>query len=278
MAHLDEEHKSQVSNENFERIMARSNFRTFGIADCPLCNDSAPVDSPELVAHVLEHIYDFSMRSLPWQTIPQKSLQRPIRTFNDVALVLDPDDNTEATQMRIFSHARILKWVNEPTPGESDLTPEQKGTIRDLDWDDYQVVGDEYCANPIVADYFDRAEIDYFEDDASSHRVSSHAGHSTSTRRSSTASGSEDLSHPKADPSLSDHEGNFTIAEMTIVDDEDSLPDEDGVEAMYEQELQDRSKSLGPDHKSTLDGTRRLGNLYKKQGKLNQAEEMEVDV
>jgi tetratricopeptide (TPR) repeat protein len=257
MAHLDEEHGSQVSNENFERIMARSTFRTFGIADCPLCNDSGPVDSPELIAHVLGHIYDFSMYALPWQTIPQKALQRPIRTFNDVALVLDPDDNTEATRMRFFSHARVLKWVNEPTPEESDLTPKQKGTIRDLGWDDYQVIDDDDRADPIVADYFDRAGIDYFEDDASSHRVSSQAGHSTSTRRWSTASGSGDLSHPQANPSLSD-------------------PDEDGIEAMYERELEDRNKSLGPDHKSTLDVTNRLGNLYKKQGRLQEAEEMYV--
>jgi hypothetical protein len=178
--------------------------------------------------------------------------------------------------MRIFSHARILKWVKEPTLEESDLTPKQKGTIRDLGWDDYQVISDEDCADPIVADYFDRAKIDYFEDDASSYRVSSQAGHSTSTRRLSTASGSGDRTHSQANPSLSDSEGNSTIADMTITDDEDSVPGEDGIEAMYERELEDRNKSLRPDHKLTLDGTNRLGNLYKKQGKLEEAEEMYV--
>jgi hypothetical protein len=66
MAHLDEKHESQVSDENFDRIMAKSTFRTFSITNCPLCSDHGPTDSPELIEHVLGHIYDFSMYALPW--------------------------------------------------------------------------------------------------------------------------------------------------------------------------------------------------------------------
>ena len=274
MAHLDEEHEHQVSNETFESIMAKSNIRTFGITNCPLCNDHGPADSPELIEHVLGHIYDFSMYALPWRTTPQKGLKRPIRTFNDVAPVLDRNDDKDATQMRMFSHTRILEWVEEPHPEEENLTPEQKASIRDLDWDDYQVMGNEDGADPIEASYFDRAEIDYFEDDGSSHVASSQAGHSANTRQLSTASSSGYSSRTQANPSLSGQEENSTLAEMTIIDNDESVPEKDSIEAVYERELQDREEAFGPKHISTLDTVNRLGNLYKKQGKLDEAEQM----
>jgi len=203
MAHLDEKHESQVCDENFDRIMAKSSFRTFGITNCPLCNDHGPTDSPELIEHVLGHIYDLSMYALPWRTIPQTALKRPIRTFNDVAPVLDPNDDEDTAEMRMFSHTRILEWVEEPHPDEEKLTPEQKATIRDLHWDDYQAMDNEDRADTIVADYFDRAGIDYFEDDASSRRASSQAGHSASTRQLSIASSRGYSSGAEANPPLS---------------------------------------------------------------------------
>ncbi|KAH8754550.1 hypothetical protein F5883DRAFT_573024 [Diaporthe sp. PMI_573] len=206
IAHLDEKHEGQVSDESFERIMAKSSFRTFGITNCPLCNDHGPTDSPELIEHVLGHIYDFSMYALPWRTTTQTGLKKPIRTFNDVAPVLDPNDDKEATEIRMFSHARILKWVEEPQPEEENLTPEQRATIHHLDWDNYQAMDNEDGADPIVVDYFDRAEIDYFEDDASSRGASSQAGHSASTRQLSIASSNGYSSRTQANPPLSAQE------------------------------------------------------------------------
>ena len=43
---------------------------------------------------------------------------------------------------------------------------------------------------------------------------------------------------------------------------------------MYEGALNSREKTLGPDRTSTLRTVRRLGSLYKDQGKLKEAEEM----
>ena len=43
---------------------------------------------------------------------------------------------------------------------------------------------------------------------------------------------------------------------------------------MYKRALYGREKTLGPDHASTLRTVRRLSSLYKDQGKLKEAEEM----
>jgi tetratricopeptide (TPR) repeat protein len=45
-------------------------------------------------------------------------------------------------------------------------------------------------------------------------------------------------------------------------------------EEMYQRDLEDKKKALGPDHSSTLDTVNNLGILYFRQGKLKEAEEM----
>ncbi|KAJ4285970.1 hypothetical protein N0V90_013536 [Kalmusia sp. IMI 367209] len=179
MIHLDDEHESElvnISNKDFNRIVSMSTIRPFGITSCPLCNEQGPTDSPLLIEHVLEHIYNFSMYALPWRTTPQKSLKKPIRTFNDVAPVLDPNDKEDTKEMRMFSHTRILEWVKEPRSPEGSLTPEQRVRIRDLDWDDYQAIDNEDGVDSLVADHFDRPGVDYFEDGTSGRGASSRAG------------------------------------------------------------------------------------------------------
>jgi tetratricopeptide (TPR) repeat protein len=295
MAHLDEKHGNQVSDANFQRIMAKSTFRPFGITSCPLCDIHGPVDSPELVEHVLGHIYDFSMYALPWRAIPQKSVKRPIRTFNDVAPVLDSNDDEVTTQMRMFNHTRLLGWAEEFHEGEEDLTPAQRATIRDLDWDDYQAMGGEDGTCPTMTDYFDRADIDYFEDDASSHRASSEAAHSTSTRRSSTASTDGHSSRTQGEFSLSAETEELTPAKTNVAHGGESAP-RMTFEAMSRPGLEELEKTLETNHASgeemllqvlrehenspaarhtpTLDTVKKLGILYWQQDRLEEAEEM----
>jgi Tfp pilus assembly protein PilF len=45
---------------------------------------------------------------------------------------------------------------------------------------------------------------------------------------------------------------------------------------MYVQALARSERALGPDHTSTLDTVNNLGNLYRDQGKLAEAEQMYV--
>lgn len=252
IAHLDEKHEGQVSDDTFDRIMAKSTFRTFGITNCPLCNDHGPTDSPELIEHVLGHIYDFSMYALPWRTTAQQDLKKPIRTFNDIAPVLDPNDNKHATEMRISRNTRILEWVNEASSEEETVTPEQMATIRDHDWDDYQAMDDEDRADPVMVDYFDRADVDYFDDDASSRGASSQADYSASTRHLSVSSSRGLSSHSQANSPLSAPKMDSNFAESTIVDDDKSLNDKEGIEPVYNETPTTAPVELLDDEDSTV--------------------------
>ncbi|KAL1604806.1 hypothetical protein SLS60_004346 [Paraconiothyrium brasiliense] len=147
-----------------------------------------------------KHIYDFPVYALPWGTTPQTNLKKPIRTFNDVAPVLDPNDDEDAKDMRMFRHKRILEWVEKSPPEEEALTTEQRATIRDLDWDDYQATDNEDGADSVVADYFERAGIDYIDEDASTRVATSQAGYSASTRQSSISYCDGDPGSVQANP------------------------------------------------------------------------------
>ncbi|KAI4657107.1 uncharacterized protein J4E79_007723 [Alternaria viburni] len=189
MAHLDERHKDEIADRTFQRVMAKSTIRTFGITNCPLCNDSGPTDSPEIIEHVLGHVYDFSMHALPWRTLPVNDFDKPIRTFNDVAPTCNSNEKKEVVEMRQHSHARMLHWVCEPHPEEGWPTLEKSARIRDLDWDDYRAVVDKFEASSVSADYYDRPGVDYFNDENSSHGAACRTDQSIRTSRSSMKSG-----------------------------------------------------------------------------------------
>ncbi|KAK2593252.1 hypothetical protein QQS21_009051 [Conoideocrella luteorostrata] len=211
--------------------------------------------------------------TLPWRTkTSQLDLKKPIRTFSDVAPALNSNNNEDANKMRLFSHTRILEWVEEPHPNEENLTLEQKAAIRDLDWDDYQAMGNEDGADPIVTDYFDRAEIDYFEDDASSRGASFQAGQSASTLQLSITSSSGYSSRTQANPPQSAQGMDSALAEAAIIDDDRSVHDKESIEAMSNLALQSLEEAQGPKDTSTLDTVNNLG--LKDQDKLRQAEEI----
>ncbi|KAF9772470.1 hypothetical protein IL306_009815 [Fusarium sp. DS 682] len=53
-----------------------------GINNCPLCEVNGDTDSPELIDHVLEHVHDFSLRSLPWPKSSEVDLGDEVGSFD----------------------------------------------------------------------------------------------------------------------------------------------------------------------------------------------------
>ncbi|RFU31053.1 hypothetical protein B7463_g5277, partial [Scytalidium lignicola] len=98
-------HTDDVSDDELTDVLSESVIHVMGITKCPLCDSDGPPDSPELVEHVLEHIHDFSLRSLPWPTDPVLNLNKPVGTFN--ASLNDVD--------------YIAQWIDETSPEEERL-------------------------------------------------------------------------------------------------------------------------------------------------------------
>ncbi|CAJ0544408.1 Ff.00g036010.m01.CDS01 [Fusarium sp. VM40] len=71
-----------VSGEDMPAIISSSTQAKMGIRNCPLCEVQGEVDSPQLIDHVLEHIHDFSLRSLPWPASSMVDMGGEVGSFN----------------------------------------------------------------------------------------------------------------------------------------------------------------------------------------------------
>ncbi|KAG5774390.1 hypothetical protein H9Q73_011744 [Fusarium xylarioides] len=92
MDHLRDTHPQDV-DEDISSLISSSAQTRMGIENCPLCDIKGEVDSPELIDHVLEHIHDFSLRSLPWPRSSEVDIGGEVGSFNP-----ESDDAVAITQ------------------------------------------------------------------------------------------------------------------------------------------------------------------------------------
>jgi hypothetical protein len=95
-----------AAHENLENLLSDATIIVMGIITCPLCDFDGAEDSPDLIEHVLQHVHDFSLRSLPWAIDPAISLNKPVGTFDmDYAAKVTSDN--EGTEYNL----NIAEWV-----------------------------------------------------------------------------------------------------------------------------------------------------------------------
>ncbi|PNP75994.1 hypothetical protein FNYG_10552 [Fusarium nygamai] len=80
MDHLYSTHP-QISGDDIPAIISSSAQTRMGIESCPLCEVKGDTDSPELIDHVLEHVHDFSLRSLPWPPSSEVDIGGEVGSF-----------------------------------------------------------------------------------------------------------------------------------------------------------------------------------------------------
>ncbi|KAK6359883.1 hypothetical protein TWF696_001012 [Orbilia brochopaga] len=81
VAHFRSHHADELSKDSLATLLSGSAVHCMGITECPLCTSSGPEDSPQLVDHVLRHVHDFSLRSLPWDRSDAKDLTNCVGTY-----------------------------------------------------------------------------------------------------------------------------------------------------------------------------------------------------
>lgn len=114
-------------------LLAWAETQRMGISNCPLCSSIAPEDSPELINHILKHVYEFSLRALPWPAPAPQNLSQLVGTF---ALPDNGDKNQMlenwviSTDMGPSSALQISSFDNN-VAREGDVIPD------DLDFSGY---------------------------------------------------------------------------------------------------------------------------------------------
>lgn len=67
LTHTKVKHGDSITEDQHPTLIrAAARPVPFGITRCPLCDQTGPTDSDELLDHIAEHVHSFSLRSLPW--------------------------------------------------------------------------------------------------------------------------------------------------------------------------------------------------------------------
>ncbi|KAI8721611.1 Phosphoinositide phospholipase C [Fusarium sp. LHS14.1] len=135
MAHFMALHPDAAEEDDISTLISLSTQRKTGIEACPLCDVEGIVDSPELIDHVLEHVHDFSLRSLPWPRSSHINLGGEVGTF-DLGHSKCPsviqwlggvaeEGGHQRAQLSQFNHNRVaIVESQEPPYSDYDLPDE----------------------------------------------------------------------------------------------------------------------------------------------------------
>lgn len=216
MSHIQLDHPG-IADDELADALTGSPIHVMGITKCPLCDSEDSPDSPELIEHVLEHIHDFSLRSLPWPKDPVPHLNKAVGTFNIAA------QNVNA----------IIQWVHKSSP-------ENECQLQLCDMDINQSTEEEAAYNESQANYFDVN--DYFLEESSDGRFGSQSAQSYFSRSESrqpgdsgdslqTASheGPEYLDESATVTSAEDFETRLSYAESSSVQHQELLFDSSNI-------------------------------------------------
>lgn len=69
---------------NVDKMLSDVEIDVPWITTCPLCDAEGSYDPLDWMRHVLDHVHDFSFRSLPWPMDQPISLDKPVGTFDTV--------------------------------------------------------------------------------------------------------------------------------------------------------------------------------------------------
>jgi hypothetical protein len=185
------EHPDEVE-ANLEEFLSDAEINIMGITNCPLCDSEGPQDSLDLMEHVLQHVHDFSLRSLPWPADLPITLDKSAGLFDmshAVKIVKDKEGN-------VFKHD-IATWAELVVPtfdqsrgvlicydkegkelilsAASTLEAAERRTslqLRDVDRSTLKNEEESKQQDPSRQDYFSQFGNDYFVDESSDGRFS----------------------------------------------------------------------------------------------------------
>ncbi|ETS74203.1 hypothetical protein PFICI_14069 [Pestalotiopsis fici W106-1] len=107
---IEERHDDTIREDQHQTLTASAAvLAPSGLSSCPLCDETDTADSERLLDHVLEHVHEFSMRSLPW-----------------------PTAETGDDENRVWDYFRNNDYFDEGTDGQSSRLTVSDASDQDL--------------------------------------------------------------------------------------------------------------------------------------------------
>lgn len=194
--HIEDAHGDQLKHLPLETVVSWCAVPDLGLESCPLCSPDLAPDSSELIDHVLSHVYEFSLRALPWTQTSIYPLGRTLGSYslgnfpstNQTSYLLPSSYNSQTGNERTLNTFKDLittnlnettqsdhfhKWISDLSHVEPERTDEDEAQLgysqpnmADVQiqvslYDDTINAGIQKSETDINADFFDKDE--YFQ-------------------------------------------------------------------------------------------------------------------
>ncbi|CAN9109473.1 unnamed protein product [Alternaria alternata] len=246
--HLMTKHPDEAE-ANLENCLSDAEINIIGITNCPLCDSEGPQDSLDLMEHVLQHVHDFSLRSLPWPADLPITLDKSAGLFDmgAVSKVIkgeyresdrhDVADWAEQALVPTFDQSREILICYDDEGKERILgdhatfeAAEGQASLQLRDVDRNKNDQESAQKDPRQQDYFSQLGNDYFVDGSSDGRFSQTyrlSQQSEGTERSTNNHGLKrwicPICHAQSEPELS---GEKTFFEHFILSHPEEQPED----------------------------------------------------
>lgn len=163
LSHLQENHQEELLETSLPTLLSWSAVQRMGIKCCPLCSSCGAEDSPELVDHVLQHTYEFALRSLPWPKPVIHNLNVQPGSFN---LSLDSSHAKEIQRL----NAKDIQRLN--TEDDKRLTAKNLRRLQVVDIRQWTAEGIQQWINKEIHDRKEPPELQLTDYDRADHASS----------------------------------------------------------------------------------------------------------
>ncbi|KAI0144952.1 hypothetical protein BJ166DRAFT_82212 [Pestalotiopsis sp. NC0098] len=84
ITHIKDHHNDTIDENQHQTLIESAVAPTpTGLSSCPLCDETGAADSEPLLDHILEHVHEFSLRSLPWPADKIEDVENQERDYFD---------------------------------------------------------------------------------------------------------------------------------------------------------------------------------------------------
>lgn len=118
VGHISSAH-NEIQTHDLAYVVRAAEHRVFDITECPLCDVTGARDSDELISHVLQHVHDFSMSSLPWRKSSSAKWLSARATF-DLQPTVSHVENFEDEALTHHEDFMDCAYSEPDAEGESD--------------------------------------------------------------------------------------------------------------------------------------------------------------
>lgn len=122
--HIKKHHDDTIREDQYQTLLESAAVPApTGLSSCPLCDEAGDADSEPLLNHILEHVHEFSVRSLPWPAAETEDNESRVRDYFSNNDYFDEGSNGQSSQLIVSDASDRTSAGLASLPSDGSFTP-----------------------------------------------------------------------------------------------------------------------------------------------------------